>query len=128
MRKSKNRSVFTARGVALGQGVFFLTSGLWPVVSIGTFEKVTGPKRDDWLVKTVGLLIATTGAALLTCGLKGRKVPEDLRRIAAGQAAVLGGVSLFYSLKGTLSKIYLLDTLVESSVVGAWAAASRKAG
>jgi hypothetical protein len=35
-------------------------TGLWPLVSIGTFQQVTGPKTDLWLVKTVGVLIAVS--------------------------------------------------------------------
>jgi hypothetical protein len=43
--------------VALVQGLYFLMTGLWPLVSIGTFQHVTGPKIDLWLVNTVGVLV-----------------------------------------------------------------------
>ena len=44
---------------------FYVASGLRPIVSMRTFEKVTGPKTDEWLVKTVGLLIAVSGAIFI---------------------------------------------------------------
>src|SRR5215213_7149555 len=36
------------------QAIFYIVSGVWPFVSIRSFEAVTGPKVDRWLVKTVG--------------------------------------------------------------------------
>lgn len=114
------------RPLAIGHGIFFLTCGLWPVFHIRSFEKVTGPKKDDWLVKTVGLLLATTGGTLLASGLKSRESPWELRAIAAGECLVLAGVSLFYSLQGRISKIYLADTTVETAIAGAWLATQVK--
>lgn len=38
--------------------MFYLAAGLWPIVSLHSFEAVTGPEQDDWLVKTIGGLIA----------------------------------------------------------------------
>ena len=32
--------------VALVQGWYFLMIGLWPLVGIGTFQRLTGPKVD----------------------------------------------------------------------------------
>jgi hypothetical protein len=34
------------------QGIYYLLTGLWPLVSIGTFQMVTGEKTDVWLVHT----------------------------------------------------------------------------
>ena len=44
------------------QGLYYVVTGVWPLVSTcGTFEAVTGNKVDDWLVKTVGVLIIVIG-------------------------------------------------------------------
>lgn len=45
------------QGLPLGQGLFYLTSGIWPLIDMPSFEAVTGRKTDKWLVKTVGLLL-----------------------------------------------------------------------
>jgi hypothetical protein len=54
------------RGMIVVQAAYYLITGLWPLVSLRTFEMVTGPKTDDWLVRMVGLLAAAIGAALLS--------------------------------------------------------------
>jgi hypothetical protein len=58
--------------VALIQGTYFFMTGVWPLVSIDTFQRVTGPKVDLWLVNTVGVLVAVIGAALILAGVRGR--------------------------------------------------------
>lgn len=108
-----------AKTLAVGQGVFYLLSGLWPIIDIKSFEKVTGPKTDDWLVKTVGALIATTGATLLQTGFN-KDLSREAAFVGAGHALVLGTVSGYYASKGRISKIYLLDALTEYLLVGAW--------
>ena len=61
-----------AARVARIQGVYYTATGLWPLISMKTFERVTGPKRDDWLVKTVGLLITAVGVTLIHAGRRPR--------------------------------------------------------
>src|SRR5437879_6174180 len=34
----------------LAQGLYFLLTGLWQLLSISSFQAVTGPKHDLWLV------------------------------------------------------------------------------
>ena len=76
------------------QGVYFLLTGVWPLVSMRTFEAVTGPKVDRWLVKTVGLLVAVIGASLV---LDRRRPSRGTTALAVGSAAARGGVDVVYS-------------------------------
>lgn len=108
--------------VAAGQGVYYLLSGVWPLVSIGTFEMVTGPKTDRWLVKTVGVLVAAIGGMLTLAGLR-RRVSLEVALLGAGAAAGLTAIDVVYSARGRISKIYLLDAAAETAVVAAWASA-----
>ncbi|MDQ2898219.1 MAG: hypothetical protein M3Y07_00275 [Acidobacteriota bacterium] len=108
--------------IAAGQGVPNLASGLWPVFNRKSFEAVTGPKADFWLVKTVGLLIATTGAALIIAN-RGRSVGTEMKMVGAGTAASLAGVDWYYGGKGRISRIYLLDALVQGGIAALWIAA-----
>jgi hypothetical protein len=71
--------------VARAQGLFYVTSGLWPVVHYPSFEAATGPKVDRWLVKTIGGLIAAVGVALLAGSSRDRV-------LGVGSALVLGAV------------------------------------
>jgi hypothetical protein len=94
-------------------------TGIWPLVSIDTFQRVTGPKVDLWLVKTVGVLVAVIGAALILAGMRAEVTPSVLL-VAVGSAAALAGVDVIYVSKGVISRIYLLDTLVEVVLMVWW--------
>lgn len=107
------------RGLSLAQGVYFFVTGVWSLVSIGTFQKVTGPKTDLWLVKTVGVLVGVIGATLTYAGAR-RRVSPEIRLLAAGSAAGLAAIDTVYAAKRTISPIYLLDALVEIALVAAW--------
>lgn len=90
------------------QGWFYLLTGLWPIISIKTFELVTGPKQDKWLVKTVGLMIACSGIIFIS--MSDTKVALTL---AILNAITLAGVDIFYVWKKVISRVYLWDALVE---------------
>src|SRR5215208_8480585 len=76
----------SVRALALTQGLFYLATGIWPLISIRTFELVTGPKTDRWLVKTAGVVITAIGAALLVAGQR-REVTPPIQLLAVGSAA-----------------------------------------
>lgn len=111
-----------ARLLALGQGTFYLLTGLWPIFHLPSFEAVTGPKTDDWLVRTVGILVAAIGAVLLLAWRR-RRVEPEIGLLAAGSALGLAGIDLVYALAGVISPIYLADAVVELLIAGLWAAA-----
>lgn len=109
------------------QGIYYLISGVWALVGIRSFQKITGPKEDVWLVKTVGLLVTVVGGVLLSAGLR-RETASEIQALAAGSAVSLGGVGLWYSLRGRISKVYLLDTVAEAVLVGLWLLLKRDPG
>lgn len=110
--------------LATVQGAYFLATGVWPLLHSRSFLAVTGPKTDVWLMKTVGVLVAIIGGALLLAGARGRVHPE-IEVLAAGSATALAGIDVRYALRGRISKVYLLDALAELALVGAWAAGWR---
>src|SRR4051812_49136525 len=77
------------------QAMFYVVSGLWSIVSIDSFMRVTGPKRDIWLVKTVGVLTAVLGVAL---GLGGRRKrpSREVSFLAVGSAAGFAVIDAIY--------------------------------
>ena len=103
----------------VAQGLYFLVTAIWPLVSMRTFEAVTGPKTDKWLVKTVSSLIGVIGLALLLAAYRGL-VSEEIALMAAGSAAVLGLIDVIYVSKGVIARVYLLDALAEAVIVAAW--------
>ncbi len=106
--------------VAIVQGIYYFFTGIWAVLHRPSFELVTGPKTDYWLVRTVGWLLALLGAIFALAGWK-KRVTLELALVAGGTAAVLGGVDTVYALRGRIRKIYLLDAVGELGFLGAWA-------
>ena len=90
--------------VALAQGLFYVATGLWPIASIDSFEAVTGRKRELWLVKTMGALIAAVGAALVV-GSRERG-SRAVRALGIGSAAALGAADVVYATKRRISRVY----------------------
>ena len=106
--------------VAIMQGAYYVVTGLWAIVHIESFQKITGPKTDIWLVKTVGLLLAVIGAGLLLAAYRQQFDPA-LMLIAMGSAAALIVIELVYVTRHTISRIYLLDAAVEAGLIAWWA-------
>jgi hypothetical protein len=111
------------RVLAIGQGAYWGATGLWPIVDLRSFEAVTGPKTEGWLVKTVGGLIAAVGVSLFVAGVRRRVTPE-IALLGASSAAALGGAAGWYAWRGRIRNIYLADAAVEALLVGAWALAA----
>ncbi|MBX5484224.1 MAG: hypothetical protein IRZ16_20550 [Myxococcaceae bacterium] len=113
------------RTLALTQGAWWLVTGTWPILDLRSFERITGPKREGWLVKTVGALVAVIGAGLLIAGLRRRPIAPEVKVIAAGAACALGAVDLIYPLKKQIPPVYLADVLPELGWAIGWVLTSR---
>lgn len=100
-----------------------MATGIWPLVSMRSFEAITGPKVDKWLVKTVGVLVSVIGATLWVGGTRGQTGPE-LKLLAMGSAAGLTAIDIVYVAKGRISPVYLLDAALEAVIVGCWKTAT----
>jgi hypothetical protein len=106
--------------LARAHGAFNVVFGLWPLLHYRSFEAVSGPKTDHWLVKTVGGLMTAAGYAQFraAASLDGRAMA---RRIGLGTAATFMIVDLRYVSHGRISRIYLLDAVLEMYWLIAWA-------
>ena len=93
-----------------------MATGIWPLLSVRSFEAVTGPKMDRWLVRMVGLLAATAGASIAT-GLQEEKIRSETRVLALCSAASFAAIDAVYACKGRISKIYLADAAVELAFI-----------
>jgi len=104
---------------ALVQGIYFFVFGIWPILSMSTFLKVTGPKTDLWLVKTVGLLLAVIGGVLIFAQVNAQ-INMPVIILAIGSALSLAVVEFVYVAKRVISPIYLGDAFLELILVGWW--------
>ena len=105
--------------LSLAQGFYYVVTALWALFSVDTFQKVTGPKTDVWLVKTVGVLVAAIGGALGVAGYRRTETPE-IGLLGAGSAGGLAGIDSYYTAKGRIPPVYALDGLAELVFLGCW--------
>ena len=105
--------------LAVVQGAFDVVTGVWPILHLRSFEAVTGPKPEGWLVKTVGALITAIGGTLLSAGLRRRVAPE-VAALAVGSAVALATVDVIYATRRRISPVYLLDAVAETALVACW--------
>jgi hypothetical protein len=111
-----------ATRLATAQAGYYLATGGLPLVSMRAFEAISGPKRDDWLVKTVGLLAVGFSAVLA------RDAARDRPDAVVGLAGALpfAAASLWYGGTGQISRIYLADAALELAFVVCWAAVAAR--
>jgi hypothetical protein len=105
------------RGLLAFQAAYYLLTGLWPLVHLSSFEAVTGPKTDDWLVRTVGLLAGAIGATLAVAAARQTTRSPEVVVLAASAALAFGAIDLWYGLSGRISPIYLADAAVQLGLV-----------
>ena len=111
--------------LARAHGLFNAAGGLWPLVHMRSFEAVLGPKTDRWLVQTVAGLMLGNGLAQTFA----TPSPDGLaaaRRLGLATALTLATIDVVYAPAGRISKIYLLDAVLELGWVAAWLAARRR--
>jgi hypothetical protein len=111
------------RAAAVQAGYYFM-SGIWPIVSRPTFEAVTGPKTDYWLVQTVGALATVIGATLGVASYRDR-VSRELAVLGIGSALGFAAVDAFYVTAGRISRVYLVDAVIECAIAAEWRAGLR---
>jgi hypothetical protein len=105
----------------VAQGAYFVATGVAPFVSRRAFEAVTGPKREWWLVQTVGVLVTAVGCGLLGAAARDRVTPE-LRGVAIGCSGGLAAIDVVYVARRRISPVYLADAAVQLALLAGHAA------
>jgi hypothetical protein len=107
------------RPVAAVQGVYYIATGIWPLMNMYSFEFVSGPKTDDWLVRTVAVLVLVVGLVLLSAAIK-RDTGVPVRLLAIGSAGGLAFIDFFYAMRGVIWPVYILDGIGELGLIVLW--------
>src|SRR4051794_9200214 len=125
---SENNAMRFYRSVCGIQGGYFLATGIWPLISIQTFQAVTGQKTDHlvtgreadhWLVNTVGVLVIAIGLVLVFAAWRGVFSAEALI-LGVGSAFGLIGIDVVYYARGTISAVYLVDAALQLVFIMVW--------
>jgi len=98
------------RIVTCVQGIYYLITGIWPMVHMESFVAVTGPKTDYWLVRMVALLSISIGAAILSQ----KRGPYVLHFCAALSFIA---IDCYYALNDVIWDIYLADAVAQAVVI-----------
>jgi hypothetical protein len=114
------------RLVVGAQAAYFLVTGSWAVVHRRSFEAVTGPKVDYWLVRLVGGLAAAIGAALAAGAARRREPAAETVVLAAASAAAFGAADAVYAGSGRIRRVYLLDLAAEAALLAGLTASGRR--
>jgi hypothetical protein len=112
------------------QGLYYLLTGVWPLVNIQTFLMVTGPKTDHlqspnpteadhWLVMTVGVLVTSVGLTLLFAAWR-RGKPAEAAVLAVTSALGLTAIDVIYVAREVIPPIYLADAVAEVVLIVGW--------
>jgi hypothetical protein len=108
--------VTSARRLAGIQAAYYVLTGVWSLAHRRSFERVTGRKREYWLVRTVGALAVANGAALgLAVGGRRRREGAVLA-LGSGLAFVASDVQAARS----ASRVYLADAVLHLALLPAW--------
>ena len=106
----------SASGALTFQAVYYLGTGVWPLISMRSFEAVTGPKIDRWLVRMVGLLAASDGLAL-AAGLAAKSPSRETLVLAISSALAFAAIDVVYVAKRRISPLYLGDAVIEAALI-----------
>jgi hypothetical protein len=99
------------------QSAYYGVTGVWPIVHMPSFEAVTGPKIDDWLVHMVGLLAAAIGVVLGAATVRNRVRSPEVVLLAISSAAAFAAIDIWYGVSGRISSIYLADAGVQIGLI-----------
>jgi hypothetical protein len=94
----------------LVQAAYLIATGIWPIVHYRSFEAVTGPKTDAWMVQTVGAAAVVLGIAAATSDRQRSLV------LSVGSTLAFGVTEVAPALRGRIRKVYLLDAGFQSAL------------
>lgn len=100
--------------VFLVQGIYFVVTGIWPLLNMASFITATGPKQDTWLVEMVGLLSTSIGLTYIVTSLRRRALPILLSYSVSFSFLVM---DLIYVMSGEIDQIYLLDAGIQAAFI-----------
>jgi hypothetical protein len=133
-----DRSSRLALGLCWAQGLYFFATGVWPLLSVKTFQMVTGRKTDHlvaeppseadhWMLNTISALIIAISVVILAAAWR-RRVSIDVALLGVLSAAVLTIIDVVYVARGTIRPIYLADAAAEVVIIliWVWALVSRR--
>lgn len=101
------------------EGIFYLLTGLWPLLHFSSFLSVMGFKTDIWMVVTVGALLTLNGLLFLMESLS-PFISKAVLAAAVAVPVILLWIDLFYVFSGVISPAYIVDAVIENLFLVSW--------
>lgn len=105
--------------VGASQALYYILTGLWPLVSMPTFLRVSGPKTDLWLVQIVAALVLLIGIVIALATLRQNQSPEVIV-LAMGAAIAFAGADIIFHAQRIIPRIYLVDAAIQLAILILW--------
>jgi hypothetical protein len=102
------------------QGFYTFITALWAIIDIDSFMKVTGPKTDIWLVKTVSIVLAGVGLTLLSHLTERDKPVFPAILLGCFTSAGLAFIDFYYTSSNTIPLVYATDGFIEVAFFIGW--------
>jgi hypothetical protein len=102
----------------LAQGLYYVLTGLWPLLAVENYQRVTGHHADPGLLAQVGAVLLVLGGTLCLAAYRRQGSPEVLF-LAFGSALALTATDIHLFVRG-LSALYLLDAAIEMGLLAFW--------
>ena len=107
------------------QSIYYIVTASPAIFSRALFESITGPKIDYWLVHMVALLAIVIGIAIGVAAWR-RSATTETIVLSIAAAASFATIDIVYALRGTISRIYLADAVVELTIIAAVLVCARR--
>jgi hypothetical protein len=107
------------RFVIAFQGIYYFITGLWSLLDMRSFEMVTGPKTEWWLVRMVGALTVAISLVYLLAAKRNKVVLETVVLILGSSLSYML-IDVIYVLNGTIWPIYLADAVLQVLFIAFW--------
>ena len=109
--------------LAIAHGAYFAALGAWPLLHFRSFEKVTGPKPEEWLTKGVAACWLNVGIHLVQAGLRGGRSRREVRGLAVRMAMTFAAFDFHYAgRRRRISPVYLVNGFAQVAFATLWGA------
>jgi len=101
------------------QSLYYLFTGLWPLLHMLSFSAESGPKANEWLLKTEIMLIVCIIAAFMI-DLYTRRYTTSIVFLAISSSIGFLYIDLWHTLFHGMTGIYLIDSATHLVLMTVW--------
>jgi len=101
------------------QSLFYLFTGIWPLMHISSFLAGKGEEADNWLLVSAGSLLLCIVCAFFI-DLYARRNSASIIFLAIASSVAFLCVDFHYSVFHAMSKLYIVDAAIHLVLMTLW--------